>query len=166
MTIGVDTLPKLPLDNSDRNRTSPFAFTGNKFEFRMVPSSMSIADANMVLNTIVAESLDEIATRLEKAKDLEKEVTAIVRETMKEHGRVIFNGNNYSDDWVKEAAKRGLPNISSACRSLRRLGERQHRGSVRKVQSSYGPGSFIPDTRLPWNNMPSTSTSKLAVRCR
>ncbi len=114
MTIGVDTLPKLPLDNSDRNRTSPFAFTGNKFEFRMVPSSMSIADANMVLNTIVAESLDEIATRLEKAKDLEKEVTAIVRETMKEHGRVIFNGNNYSDDWVKEAAKRGLPNISSA----------------------------------------------------
>ncbi len=114
MTIGVDTLPKLPMDNSDRNRTSPFAFTGNKFEFRMVPSSMSIADANTVLNTIVAESLDEIATRLEKAKDLEKEVTAIVRETMKEHGRIIFNGNNYTEDWVKEAAKRGLPNISSA----------------------------------------------------
>ncbi len=114
MTIGVDTLPKLALDNSDRNRTSPFAFTGNKFEFRMVPSSMSIADANMVLNTIVAESLDEIATRLEKATDLEKEVTAIVREVMKKHGRVIFNGNNYSDDWVKEAAKRGLPNITSS----------------------------------------------------
>lgn len=114
MTIGVDTLPKLPMDNSDRNRTSPFAFTGNKFEFRMVPSSMSIADANTVLNTIVAESLDEIATRLEKAKDLEKEVTAIVRETMKEHGRIIFNGNNYTEEWVKEAAKRGLPNISSA----------------------------------------------------
>jgi glutamine synthetase len=114
MTIGVDTLPKLPMDNSDRNRTSPFAFTGNKFEFRMVPSSMSIADANTVLNTITAEALDEIATRLEKAKNLEKEVTAIVRETVKEHGRIIFNGNNYTDEWVKEAAKRGLPNISSA----------------------------------------------------
>jgi glutamine synthetase len=114
MTIGVDTLPKLPMDNSDRNRTSPFAFTGNKFEFRMVPSSMSIADANTVLNTIVAESLDAIATRLEKAKNLEKEVTAIVQEVMKEHGRVIFNGNNYSEEWVKEAARRGLPNIPSA----------------------------------------------------
>lgn len=114
MTIGVDTLPKLPIDNSDRNRTSPFAFTGNKFEFRMVPSSMSIADANTVLNTITAEALDEIATRLEKAKNLENEVTAIVRETVKEHGRIIFNGNNYTEEWVKEAAKRGLPNISSA----------------------------------------------------
>jgi glutamine synthetase len=114
MTIGVDTLPKLPMDNSDRNRTSPFAFTGNKFEFRMVPSSMSIADANTVLNTITAEALDEIATRLEKAKNLENEVTAIVRETVKEHGRIIFNGNNYTEEWVKEAAKRGLPNISSA----------------------------------------------------
>ncbi|MBL8024066.1 MAG: glutamine synthetase III [Elusimicrobia bacterium] len=114
MTIGVDTLPKLPLDNSDRNRTSPFAFTGNKFEFRMVPSSMSIADANTVLNTIVAEALDGIASRLEKAKNLEKEVTAIVQEVMKEHGRIIFNGNNYTEDWVKEAANRGLPNISSS----------------------------------------------------
>ena len=114
LTIGVDTLPALPLDNTDRNRTSPFAFTGNKFEFRMVASSASIAGPNCVINTIVAEALDEIATRLEKAKDTNKEVTAIVKETWQKHGRVVFNGNNYSEDWVKEAAKRGLPNIRSA----------------------------------------------------
>jgi len=122
LTIGADALPKLPLDYTDRNRTSPFAFTGNKFEFRMVPSSASIAGANTILNTIVAESLDEIATRLEKAKGaIEKEVTAIVREAAKDHGRVIFNGNNYSDDWVKEAAKRGLPNIKSSIEAFKAM---------------------------------------------
>ncbi len=118
MTIGVDTLPALPMDNTDRNRTSPFAFTGNKFEFRMVPSSASIAGPNLVLNTIVAESLDEIASRLEKAKDADKEVQAIVKEVMQKHGRVIFNGNGYSEDWVQEAKKRGLPNIRSMVDSL------------------------------------------------
>ncbi|MBL0350792.1 MAG: glutamine synthetase III [Elusimicrobia bacterium] len=114
MTIGADALPKLPMDNTDRNRTSPFAFTGNKFEFRMVPSSASIAGANTILNTIAAEALDEIADRLEKSKDIEKEVNAIVREAVQKHGRVIFNGNGYSEEWVKEAAKRGLPNIKSS----------------------------------------------------
>ncbi len=114
LTIGVDTLPKLPLDNTDRNRTSPFAFTGNKFEFRMVPSSASIAGANAILNTIVAESLDEIATRLEASQDIKKEVNALVKETWQKHGRVVFNGNNYSEDWVTEAARRGLPNIKSS----------------------------------------------------
>lgn len=121
LTIGADALPKLPLDNTDRNRTSPFAFTGNKFEFRMVPSSMSIADANTILNTIVAEALDEIADRLEKAKDLDKEVNAIVREAAQKHSRVIFNGNGYSEDWVTEAAKRGLPNIKSTIEALKAL---------------------------------------------
>ncbi len=116
--IGVDSLPQLPKDNTDRNRTSPFAFTGNKFEFRMVPSSMSIAGPNTVLNTIVAEACDEIATRLEKAKDKDKEATAIVRDAMKKHGRVIFNGNNYSEDWVKEAKKRGIPNIKNMVDAL------------------------------------------------
>jgi len=116
--IGVDSLPPLPKDNTDRNRTSPFAFTGNKFEFRMVPSSMSIAGPNTVLNTIVAEALDEIASRLEKAKDTDKECTAIVRDAMKKHGRVVFNGNNYSEDWVKEAKKRGLPNIKNMVDAL------------------------------------------------
>jgi glutamine synthetase len=118
LTIGVDSLPALPKDNTDRNRTSPFAFTGNKFEFRMVPSSASISGPNVVLNTIVAESLDYIAGRLEKAKDINKEAAAIVKEAVVKHGRVIFNGNGYSEDWVKEAKKRGLPNIKSTVEAL------------------------------------------------
>jgi len=117
--LGVDTLPKIPKDNTDRNRTSPFAFTGNKFEFRMVGSSASIANPNMVINTIVAETLDEFATRLEKAKDINAECTAIVKEVINKHGRVIFNGNGYSDEWVKEAEKRGLPNIKSTVEALK-----------------------------------------------
>lgn len=111
LTIGVDTLPALPKDNTDRNRTSPFAFTGNKFEFRMVPSSASISGPNVALNTVVAESLDEFATRLEGAADVNAEVAAIVKDTMEKHSRIIFDGDNYSNDWVKEAEKRGLPNI-------------------------------------------------------
>ncbi|MBI3012611.1 MAG: glutamine synthetase III [Elusimicrobia bacterium] len=114
LKIGVDSLPALPLDNTDRNRTSPFAFTGNKFEFRMVASSASIAGPNCVLNTIVAETLDNIANRLEKSKDVNKEVTALVKETWSKHHRVVFNGNNYSEEWLQEAAKRGLPNIRSS----------------------------------------------------
>jgi len=121
LTIGVDTLPPLPLDNTDRNRTSPFAFTGNKFEFRMVGSSASISGPNVVLNTIAAEALDEIATRLEKAKDKNKEVIAIIKDAMKQHGRVIFNGNNYAEEWIAEAAKRGLPNIKSWIDSLKEM---------------------------------------------
>lgn len=123
LTIGVDTLPALPKDNTDRNRTSPFAFTGNKFEFRMVPSSASISGPNVVLNTIVAESLDEIATRLEKAKDVNKEAAAIIKEAVVKHGRVIFNGNGYSEAWVKEAAKRGLPNIKSTVEALKYMAD-------------------------------------------
>jgi glutamine synthetase len=113
LNIGADSLPALPKDNTDRNRTSPFAFTGNKFEFRMVPSSASIAGANTILNTITSEALDIIATRLEKSKDVNKEAAAIIKEVVNKHGRVIFNGNGYSEDWVKEAKKRGLPNITS-----------------------------------------------------
>ena len=118
LTVGVDTLPPLPKDNTDRNRTSPFAFTGNKFEFRMLASSNSISGANTVLNTIVAEALDEIATRLEKAKDINKEATLIVKEAMNKHGRVIYNGNGYSEEWVAEAKKRGLANVKSWIESL------------------------------------------------
>ncbi len=119
--IGVDSLPALPKDNTDRNRTSPFAFTGNKFEFRMVPSSASISGPNVVLNTIVAEALDEIATRLEKAKGINKEAAAIVRDAVNKHGRIIFNGNNYAEDWVKEAKKRGLPNIKSTVEAIKAM---------------------------------------------
>lgn len=119
--IGVDSLPDLPRDNTDRNRTSPFAFTGNKFEFRMVGSSQSISGHNVALNTIAAEALDEIATRLEKAKDVNKEIQALIKEVMGKHGRIIFNGNNYSEEWVKEADKRGLPNIGNTVDSLQAL---------------------------------------------
>ena len=121
MEVGVDTLPHFPKDNADRNRTSPFAFTGNKFEFRMVPSSASISRPCIVLNTVVAEALDSFATRLEKSKNVNKETASIIRDTMRDHGRVVFNGNNYSDEWEKEAKKRGLPNISSTVESLKTL---------------------------------------------
>src|SRR5512145_2406753 len=104
LQIGVDTMPELPKDNTDRNRTSPFAFTGNKFEFRMVGSSQSISGPNVALNTTVAEALDAIATRLERAKDKNAEISAIIRDAVNKHGRIIFNGNNYAEDWVKEAA--------------------------------------------------------------
>ena len=111
LEIGVTTLPKLPLDVSDRNRTSPFAFTGKKFEFRMLGSSMSIADCNTVINTIVADTLSKIADRLEKAGNLNEELNAIIRDVMRDHRRIVFNGNNYSQEWLEEAANRGLPNV-------------------------------------------------------
>ena len=113
LKVGVTTLPALPQDSTDRNRTSPFAFTGNKFEFRMVGSSASIASPNFFLNTIVSEVLEQFADRLEKAADFDVEVNAIIKDVAQKNGKVIFNGNGYSDEWVKEAGKRGLPNIRS-----------------------------------------------------
>ena len=118
LTVGVDTLPPLPRDNTDRNRTSPFAFTGNKFEFRMVGSSASISGTNVVLNTIVAEALDEFANRLEKADQVNAECAAIIRDVMTQHGRIIFNGNGYSETWRQEARKRGLSNIDNSIDAL------------------------------------------------
>jgi glutamine synthetase len=116
--VGVDTLPMIPKDNTDRNRTSPFAFTGNKFEFRTVGSSQSIAGPNVALNTIAAEVFDEIATRLERAEDINAEVAVIIKEFYEKHNRVIFNGNNYSEEWVTEAEKRGLPNVRNSVDAL------------------------------------------------
>lgn len=121
LKVGVTTLPALPKDATDRNRTSPFAFTGNKFEFRMVPSSASIAQANFTLNTIVAETLSVIADRLEKASDVNAEVQTILAEIAKENKRVIFNGNGYSDEWVVEAERRGLPNVKTTIEALKAL---------------------------------------------
>lgn len=115
--IGVSTLPALPKDSTDRNRTSPFAFTGNKFEFRMTPSSASIAGPNTVINTIVAQSFCEFADRLENAKDFQAEMSELIRKTVMQHRKIIFNGNGYSNEWAKEAAKRGLPNILSSVES-------------------------------------------------
>jgi glutamine synthetase len=113
LEIGVDSLPKLPKDLTDRNRTSPFAFTGNKFEFRMVGSSASTSGPNVILNTIVAEVLSEYADILETAEDKNEAIKQIVTKAYTEHGKVIFNGNGYGEEWIVEAEKRGLPNLKA-----------------------------------------------------
>ena len=118
METGVDVLPVFPKDTTDRNRTSPFAFTGNKFEFRMLGSSASISCTNIILNTAVAEELKEFADILEKATDFKSELDKLIKKTIKEHKRIIFNGNNYSDEWVKEAEKRGLCNYASTFEAM------------------------------------------------
>lgn len=122
----IETLPTIITDSSDRNRTSPFAFTGNKFEFRSVGSSQSIAEANTVLNTIVAEALDEICERLESCDDFDKEAKLIISDTIKSHGRVIFNGNNYTDEWLEEAHKRGLLNLTNTVAAFEQLNSRDN----------------------------------------
>ncbi len=114
MELGVHVLPAFPKDSTDRNRTSPFAFTGNKFEFRMLGSSFSVAGPNIVLNTIVAKELKEFYAVLKDAKDFDAAVADIVKKTYSEHKRIVFNGNNYSEEWVKEAEKRGLLNLKSS----------------------------------------------------
>ncbi|MEZ4357523.1 MAG: glutamine synthetase III [Eubacteriales bacterium] len=116
--IGVNVLPSFPRDTTDRNRTSPFAFTGNKFEFRMLGSSMSISGPNIVLNTIVAEELNKFADELEKASDFSSALSALIKKTIKDHKRIIFNGNNYSEEWIEEAEKRGLSNLKSSAEAL------------------------------------------------
>ncbi len=113
LDTGVHVLPTLRKDATDRNRTSPFAFTGNKFEFRMLGSSMSIAGPNFTLNTIVADVLQEFAEELEGAADLDSALDALIKKTLTAHQRIIFNGNGYSDEWVAEAEKRGLPNAKT-----------------------------------------------------
>lgn len=113
MKIGVHTLPRFPRDTTDRNRTSPFAFTGNKFEFRMLGSSMSIAGPNIILNTIVAEAFRQFADLLEGSSDFTHDLNQLIRSTIMKHKRIIFNGNNYSPEWVAEAQRRGLMNLRS-----------------------------------------------------
>ncbi len=114
MSLGIPSVPAIRRDTTDRNRTSPFAFTGNKFEFRMVGSSQNIALANIVLNTAVANSLSEFADKLEAADDFDKALTALIAETFKKHHRILFSGNSYSAEWEKEAASRGLSNFKTA----------------------------------------------------
>ncbi len=118
MEIGVDALPHFPKDNTDRNRTAPFAFTGNKFEFRMPGSALSISGPNFALNTIVADALSDFADVLEKADDMKAEMNRLIRDTMKKHWRIIFNGNNYAKEWLVEAEKRGLLNLASTVDAL------------------------------------------------
>jgi glutamine synthetase len=126
LTVGVDVLPPLPKDAGDRNRTSPFAFTGNRFEFRAVGSNQSIAGPIVAMNTIVAESLDYVATTLEKAtggdaSKLNAAVQTLLKEIYTDHGAVVFNGDGYSDEWHAEAAKRGLPNLKTTVDALPEL---------------------------------------------
>ena len=115
---GVKTLPDFAKDATDRNRTSPFAFTGNKFEFRMVGSRDSVAECNVVINTIVAEAFPDACDRLEKAEDFELAVHDLIKEYATEHQRIVFNGNGYSEEWVEEAKRRGLPNINSMVEAI------------------------------------------------
>ncbi|MCL2707325.1 MAG: glutamine synthetase III [Dehalococcoidia bacterium] len=118
MEIGVTVLPHFPKDTTDRNRTSPFAFTGDKFEFRMLGSAFSIAGPNIVLNTIVAEVLRQFADYLEKSTDFKADLVSLIKNTIHKHKRIIFNGNNYSDEWVAEAARRGLSNLTTTVDAL------------------------------------------------
>ena len=118
MKLSGNVLPALKKDNTDRNRTSPFAFTGNKFEFRMVGSAASIAGPNVILNAIVAEALEEFADKLEAAADFDAAVVELVRETVIAHKRIIFNGDGYTDAWVEEAKSRGLLNLKSTPEAL------------------------------------------------
>ena len=118
LDTGVSTLPELSKDATDRNRTSPFAFTGNKFEFRMVGSRDSIANPNIVLNTIVAEAFADACDILEKADDFDLAVHDLIKEYLTDNQRIIFNGNGYSDEWVAEAERRGLPNIKSMVEAI------------------------------------------------
>ena len=124
LKLGVSTLPPLPKDSTDRNRTSPFAFTGNRFEFRMVGSTQSTAGPMFVLNTIVADALSEIADELEKASDVKAAAQKVLQKIATEHSRIIYNGDNYTDEWVKEAEKRKLPNIRSTVESLNTIMEK------------------------------------------
>ena len=126
LKLGISTLPPLPKDCTDRNRTSPFAFTGNRFEFRMPGSSQSTSGPNFVLNTMVADILAEIAPALETAKDVRNEAEKILKKIAKEHKNIIFNGDNYAAAWVEEAAKRGLPNIASTVESIETIMDKEN----------------------------------------
>jgi len=126
LALGVTTLPTIPKDTTDRNRTSPFAFTGNKFEFRMPGSSQSLSGPNFVLNTIVAETLSEIADELEGARNLNAKVQSLLKKYAIEHEAIVFNGDNYSEAWVKEAARRGLPNIRNTVDSINSMTDKEN----------------------------------------
>ena len=139
LKLSDDTVPALMQDNSDRNRTSPFAFTGNKFEFRMLGSSASVSGPNIILNTIVADALNVLVDKIEGADDVDSAVYAVVRDVYNAHKRIIFNGNGYSDEWVKEAKRRGLLNLKSTPECLPLLAE------TKNVELFDKYGIFTPD---------------------
>lgn len=126
LRIGVKVLPPLPQDTTDRNRTSPVAFTGNKFEFRMVGSASSISDTNTTINTAVAEVLKQFADELESSDDIDTAVLALIKRTVTEHERILFNGNNYSPEWITESKKRGLANLKTAADALPHMTDKKN----------------------------------------
>ena len=126
MKLGVDVLPQFSKDTTDRNRTSPFAFTGNKFEFRMLGSSNSISCANIHLNAAVAEVLKQFADELEKASDFNSALHELIKKTIKDHKRIIFNGNGYDDKWVQEAEKRGLSNLRTTADCMPKICDKKN----------------------------------------
>ncbi len=158
LETGAHVLPHFVQDNTDRNRTSPFAFTGNKFEFRMPGSSLSVADPNIVLNTAVAEALDQICAKLEHVdpKDLEPEAMKLVKELLKKHRRIIFNGNGYTDEWVAEAEKRGLYNLKSLPEAMpqikakknKELFEKHHVFTEIEIDSRYAGAKCTLETSI------------------
>jgi glutamine synthetase len=145
MALGASVLPTISKDNTDRNRTSPFAFTGNKFEFRMLGSSVNISDANFILNTIVADALSDIADKLETSENFEKDVKKLIAGIFRDHGRIIFNGDNYSEEWVSDAERRGLLNLKSTVEAAgvliedkaKELFARHHVLTEREIESRY-----------------------------
>ena len=145
--LGTPVLPPLPMHGGDRNRTSPFAFTGNKFEFRALGSSMSLSFPNTVLNTIAAEAIDELADQLEAqiegGTDLDEALAAVVKDAYAEHRRVIFAGDNYADEWHAEAESRGLKNLRTTPDALPEVLAERHRGGVRAL-----PGAVAPRARV------------------
>jgi glutamine synthetase len=124
--LGVSALPSFPRDSSDRNRTSPFAFTGNKFEFRMLGSSLNVANPTATLNTIVAEELRKFADKLEAAEDFDLALNRLIRHTLRDHKRIIFGGNGYSKEWVEEAKRRGLSNYATTADILPHFTEERY----------------------------------------
>ncbi len=148
LNIGVDSLPKLSADSGDRNRTSPFAFTGNRFEFRAVGSNQSIAPALVAMNTILCDSLDYIASRLEGATDLNAAIQEVLKEIMEKHGAVIFNGNGYSEEWQVEAAERGLPNLKTTADALPGMLERRGVRDLRTLRRPQQGGAGEPPRGL------------------
>ncbi|MBQ8144552.1 MAG: glutamine synthetase type III, partial [Butyricicoccus sp.] len=126
MSIGVDALPPIPKDTTDRNRTSPFAFTGNKFEFRMLGSSFNIACTNTIINTAVADVLRDFADELEASDNFDKALADLLRREIRAHRRIIFNGNGYSDEWLEEAERRGLSNLRSTPEALVRYTDQKN----------------------------------------
>ena len=153
LETGVSTLPDFEKDATDRNRTSPFAFTGNKFEFRMVGSADSIASPNTTLNAIVAEAFCEAADRIESADDKEMAIHDLIKEYMTKHQRIIFNGNGYSEEWVAEAKRRGLPNIKSMVEAASTL-------TTKKAVDLFGRFNLKRARRLSMRLMQRQSTSR------